>query len=798
MSRTLIIIDPMGFNLMSLGMQYLLFKGTLVKPGDTVYRLPYTNQAGASNIAGGVTALNTKLNSTSGDIMVFGYSEGAQVATKWLRDYGISSPVTPTSRLSFLLIGNAERRYGGFAYKHDNLAAICDVDGLPDPLSDGTSTVPYAVTDFARQYDGFADFPSASDIQQAVDSVGAALSDPLNWALRALQDVTNAVIGAHKDAAVNAVLGMQMVHTNYFTVTPDDRHNVRFTDPDHPSVEYVWAPTYPVPLLGIGSTFPSLDRDKRKAIETAYSRPVVMPAPNYPQISMFTTDFFGSDDDYRRVDETGWFPEPGPISAHFTLSLNASLGMQSVNQRGLSLSLTAHLSAAAIGRAGTSTATFGLTLTASMSMTGSPKAQAAFGLSLTAGMDMSASGRSVAAFGLSLSPELSLSAAEHYVRAFALALSPLLSMDGAGTSLAAFGLSLTASMGMEAQGRSVAEFGLSLTPGVVMTPNLRSSFTLHGSPSLSVAAIAVYTRAFSLALSSAMSMAATGTSVAQFGLSLSASMSVVGSGKSVAAFGLSATPGLSVAATGHGGSFGRSFGLSLTPALSMTAAGHGGTFTRTLGLSLIASLGMAGTGNDGGPAATIYIGEYTAGDVLKWDGSSLTLFLDNVAGTRGIAFDSSDDLYLNFSGASGTVQRWNGSTLTTVVSGLPYSSGIAINPANDDLFICYTTHVDHWNGSSSTTVIDGLSGIFGIGFGPSGDLYVCDSNGSIQKWDGTSLSSVGSAGLTGVRNFAVDNTTGDFYLCTSTEVFAWSPGGSATSIVSGLTGYAYGLTVGPP
>ena len=309
MARTLIVIDPMGLNLISLGLQWVLLKGTLVQPGDTVYRLPYTNQAGASNIAGGVTALNAKLNSTSGDILVFGYSEGAQVATKWLRQYGINSPITPTSRLKFLLIGNAERRYGGFAYKHQNLNALCDVDGLPEPLSDGTSTVHYEVTDFARQYDGFADFPSSSDIQDAVDSVGAALSDPLNWALRALQDVVNATIGNHKDAALNAVLGMQTIHTNYFTVTPDDPHNVRFTDPDHPLVEYVWSPTYPVPLLGIGSTFPSLDRDKRKTIETAYSRPVTMPDPNYPQISMFTTDFFGSDADYRRVDEIGWWPE---------------------------------------------------------------------------------------------------------------------------------------------------------------------------------------------------------------------------------------------------------------------------------------------------------------------------------------------------------------------------------------------------------------------------------------------------------------------------------------------------------
>lgn len=309
MSRTLIVIDPFGVNLVSLGLQYLLLKGTLVSPGDTVYRLPYVNISGIEYIDHGVDLLDAKLKSTSGEILVFAYSQGCEVAIKWLRTKGHPAPVSPTSRLKFLLIGNPERRYGGFVFKHSTFDAVADTEGLPEPLEDGTSTVHYEVTDFCRQYDGVADFPSSSDIQQAVNSVGGASTDLFDWMLKALQDVVNAVIGSHTDAALNAVVGMGSVHNNYFSVTPDDLHNVRFTDPDHPSVEYVWAPTYPVPLLGAGMTFPSLDRDKRQAIETAFNRPVAMPAPNYAQISLFTTDFFGTDDDYRRVDEVGWFPE---------------------------------------------------------------------------------------------------------------------------------------------------------------------------------------------------------------------------------------------------------------------------------------------------------------------------------------------------------------------------------------------------------------------------------------------------------------------------------------------------------
>ncbi len=319
MARTLIVIDPFGFNLTSLGMQYLLLKGTLMESGDTAYRLPYTNLSGIDNIDDGVDALDTKLRSTSGEILVFAYSQGCHVAQKWLRLHGHPAPVTPTERVSFLLIGNPSRKYGGFSYRHSTFDAVADTVGLPDPLEDGTSTVHYRVTDLARQYDGVADFPGAQDIQTAIESIGGVTTDPADWMVRALQDVTNALIGTHKDAMLNALLGMALVHNNYFSVTPDDLHNVRLTSPDHPLVTYVWAPTYPVPLLGAGITLPSIDREKRLLIEAAYSRPVTLPMPNYPQISLFTTDFFGSDADFRQPDKPGWFPEGiPPRSAYVT------------------------------------------------------------------------------------------------------------------------------------------------------------------------------------------------------------------------------------------------------------------------------------------------------------------------------------------------------------------------------------------------------------------------------------------------------------------------------------------------
>lgn len=310
MARTLIVIDPMGMNLVGLGLQYLLLKGTLVRPGDTVYRLPYVNYlSGIEYIEHGAELLDEKLSETAGDILVFAYSNGCHVATKWLQDYGTESPITPTSRLSFLFVGNPGRRYGGFCYGHETFDPVAVTDGLPAPLEDGTSTVHYALTDFTRQYDGVADFPNAPNIQDAIESIGGITTDPFNWMIQATQDIINALIGVYEEAAWNALIGMTTTHNNYFNVTPDDQHNVRMVDPDHPLVEYVWSPTYPVPILG-ALAVPSVDRNKRTEIETAFARPVALPKPNYAQISIFTKDFFATDDDNRRIHETGWYPEP--------------------------------------------------------------------------------------------------------------------------------------------------------------------------------------------------------------------------------------------------------------------------------------------------------------------------------------------------------------------------------------------------------------------------------------------------------------------------------------------------------
>lgn len=255
-----------------------LLSGTLLQSGDTVYVVPYVNQAGINNIIAGCEMLNDKLMNTAGEILVFGYSEGCQVAHMWLRKYGINTPLSP-SRLSFLFIGNGERRYGGMCYKTEAFEQIAGTEGLPD-------YVPYRVTDFARQYDAFADFPTAPEIRTGLNDIGSIIEPPYNLTLfnDAIRDVAGLFQNTDEwNACINSLAGALLVHSvpGYLFVTLDDADNLWMTDPDRPLVQYGWSPTYPVPALGLGPTFPQWDSALRSSIELEYNRPVKIPDPDY-------------------------------------------------------------------------------------------------------------------------------------------------------------------------------------------------------------------------------------------------------------------------------------------------------------------------------------------------------------------------------------------------------------------------------------------------------------------------------------------------------------------------------------
>lgn len=105
----------------------------------------------------GVEALNTALHSYGAGtkILVFGHSMGAEVIGRWLANHANDTDAPDPADVSFLQIGNPERKYGGIFS-----------EGAPFPrITSGGHHTPtdtaYTVIDCKIQYDLYADWPTA-------------------------------------------------------------------------------------------------------------------------------------------------------------------------------------------------------------------------------------------------------------------------------------------------------------------------------------------------------------------------------------------------------------------------------------------------------------------------------------------------------------------------------------------------------------------------------------------------------------------------------------------------------------
>jgi len=150
---TVLTLEPLDFNLVGNTLR-LQLRG---KPcaGHTVIRVDYPASFAAKSIDNGVEALNDALHAITGPKLVFAHSQGAQVASRWLRTYAPDYRTAPTPfDVQFLFIGNPLRKYGGYIIGRPEVGGQI---GLPTPNDSR-----YAVTDVAMQYDGWADWPSGS------------------------------------------------------------------------------------------------------------------------------------------------------------------------------------------------------------------------------------------------------------------------------------------------------------------------------------------------------------------------------------------------------------------------------------------------------------------------------------------------------------------------------------------------------------------------------------------------------------------------------------------------------------
>lgn len=145
------------------------------------------------------------------NMVVFGYSQGAIVSTKWLNDHANGKdPSAPlSSNLSFVSIGNPNRPNGGLLARMPGL----HIPGLGITFNGATTESQYKLTDVVRQYDLFADFPV----------------DPLNVL-----------------SLLNVIADAGAVHGNYLSVNVNDSSNWVSVDAN---TTYIMEPAAHLPLL---------------------------------------------------------------------------------------------------------------------------------------------------------------------------------------------------------------------------------------------------------------------------------------------------------------------------------------------------------------------------------------------------------------------------------------------------------------------------------------------------------------------------------------------------------------------
>lgn len=190
-----------------------------------------------ANSASAVATLNQALrDGTAGKQIVFAYSQGARVAGRWLTQNAGTEGVPTTQDLSFVLMGNPSRKYGGSDRDWETTFPETD----------------YRVIDVSQQYDMASDFPD----------------NPFNLL-----------------ALLNANAGFFFTHQDYESVDIYDEANYVWVEGN---TTYVFVPTENLPLLkplrwvGLGFLADALNAPLKEIVEQAYDRSYLPAQPGLP------------------------------------------------------------------------------------------------------------------------------------------------------------------------------------------------------------------------------------------------------------------------------------------------------------------------------------------------------------------------------------------------------------------------------------------------------------------------------------------------------------------------------------
>jgi hypothetical protein len=220
--------------------------------------------------------------------VIFGYSQGANVATVYKRNFNAAWASNPSGApsISFVLIGNGNRPNGGALERFNGLYIPIlnfSFNGATPTNTAGAAPGQITTYDIARQYDGFADFPT----------------NPLNLL-----------------ADANAVAGIILVHPGYGSVNMSQA----VFQGTYGDTAYYMIPTYPLPLLMPLQMVPvvgpiladTLDPALRVLVEAGYNRTI---NPGVPTPANFL-----------------YFPNPVALGTSFLVAIPTGLdnGVQDI------------------------------------------------------------------------------------------------------------------------------------------------------------------------------------------------------------------------------------------------------------------------------------------------------------------------------------------------------------------------------------------------------------------------------------------------------------------------------------
>ena len=224
---TVLTLTGLNFNLTNYMPE--VFRGRFNRPPYRIIQVHYPASISAQTISKGVLALDQALRATPGPVIVLAHSQGAQVASRWMREHADDVTAPGPDRVMFILLGNPLRSFGGYGIGHREFGGTM---GEPTP-----TTTPWTVVDVARRYDGWADWP-ADDGNQL--------------------------------AARNATIGKRTYHTHYNEV---DLDNPAHTVWKSGNTTFVLTQET-LPLWRFGLKPPVWKQQKSVAIvESAYNRP---------------------------------------------------------------------------------------------------------------------------------------------------------------------------------------------------------------------------------------------------------------------------------------------------------------------------------------------------------------------------------------------------------------------------------------------------------------------------------------------------------------------------------------------